>query len=78
MPVTPLVGTKTAVESLAFPAVQLFVERVAANIEEFGLTDDTASVVADICRRLGIAPTALSAARVHLQKADLIAFLNSL
>jgi predicted ATPase len=45
-------GRLTAVESLAFPAVQLFVERVAANIEEFGLTDDTASVVADICRRL--------------------------
>jgi predicted ATPase/DNA-binding winged helix-turn-helix (wHTH) protein len=46
----------TAAEALAFPAVQLFVERAAASLDAFELTDADAPVVADICRRLdGIA-----------------------
>jgi predicted ATPase/DNA-binding winged helix-turn-helix (wHTH) protein len=45
-----------AAEALAYPAVQLFVERAMANLDEFELTDASAPLVAEICRRLdGIA-----------------------
>src|SRR5215472_4164317 len=43
-------------EALAFPAVQLFVERASESLENYELSDADASVVGDICRRLeGIA-----------------------
>ena len=46
----------TAAEALTFPAVQLFVERAAASLDAFELTDADAPLVVDICRRLdGIA-----------------------
>ncbi|HTI82785.1 MAG TPA: winged helix-turn-helix domain-containing protein, partial [Acetobacteraceae bacterium] len=46
----------TAADILAFPAVQLFVERVAASAGGFELTDTDAPVVAEICQKLdGIA-----------------------
>jgi predicted ATPase/DNA-binding winged helix-turn-helix (wHTH) protein len=56
----------TAAEALAFPAVQLFVERAAASLDEFELTDENAPLVAEICRRLdGIAlAVELAASRV--------------
>jgi predicted ATPase/DNA-binding winged helix-turn-helix (wHTH) protein len=45
-----------AEEALAFPAIQLFVERAGAVLDGFELTDANAPIVADICRRLdGIA-----------------------
>src|SRR5882757_1432794 len=42
----------TASEAAAFPAVQLFVERASAIVEDFALTDANASAVVEICRRL--------------------------
>ncbi len=46
----------TAEEALEFPAVQLFMERVAATSQDATLSDDDARKVARICRRLdGIA-----------------------
>jgi len=46
----------TSAEALAYPAVQLFVERAAASFGGFQLTDAEAPIVADLCRRLdGIA-----------------------
>ncbi|WP_343715795.1 winged helix-turn-helix domain-containing protein [Inquilinus sp.] len=53
----PQGGTElTAAEALAFPAVQLFVERAAACLDAFELGDAEAPLVAEICRRLdGIA-----------------------
>lgn len=46
----------TAADALAFPAVQLFVERAGARLESFQLNDEDAPIVGDICRRLdGIA-----------------------
>jgi predicted ATPase/DNA-binding winged helix-turn-helix (wHTH) protein len=46
----------TVAKALTFSAVQLFVERAAASVEGFQLTDADAPVVADICRKLeGIA-----------------------
>jgi predicted ATPase len=49
----------TAAEAAAFPAVQLFVERVAATVEDFTLTDANAPLVAEICRRLDGLPWAI-------------------
>ena len=46
----------TATQALAFPAVQLFVEQVAASGYPFELNDEDSSIVAEVCRRLdGIA-----------------------
>jgi predicted ATPase/DNA-binding winged helix-turn-helix (wHTH) protein len=46
----------TAKAALAFPSIQLFVERAAASLDGFRLSDADAPVVAEICRRLdGIA-----------------------
>jgi predicted ATPase len=56
----------TAAAALAFPAVQLFVERAAASLGGFELGDADAPFVADICRRLDGTPLAieLAAARI--------------
>ena len=46
----------TAAEALTFPGVQLFVERAAAGLNGFTLTDAEAPLVAEICQKLdGIA-----------------------
>jgi predicted ATPase/DNA-binding winged helix-turn-helix (wHTH) protein len=49
----------TAADASAFPAVQLFVERVSAITEDFALTDGNAPLVAKICRRLDGLPLAI-------------------
>ena len=56
----------TAAEALGFPALQLFVERAAGNLDGFELSDEDAPLVADICRRLDGVPLAieLAAARI--------------
>jgi len=56
----------SAAEALRFPAVQLFVERAAANVYEFELRDADAPSVGDICRKLDGIPLAIefAAARV--------------
>jgi predicted ATPase/DNA-binding winged helix-turn-helix (wHTH) protein len=57
----------TAAEALRFPAIQLFVERAAAALGEFELSDADAPRVAEICRRLDGIPLAIefAAARVE-------------
>ena len=56
----------TAAEVLAFPAVQLFVERAAASLGGFELSDADAPLVVDICSTLDGIPLAIefAAARV--------------
>jgi predicted ATPase/DNA-binding winged helix-turn-helix (wHTH) protein len=52
----PQSASLSSAEALAYPAVQLFVERAAASSDGFELTDSEAPIVADLCRRLdGIA-----------------------
>jgi len=62
----PDVSGLTAAEALDFPAVQLFMERVAANSDRPPLSDHEAPTVAEICRRLDGVPLAIefAAARV--------------
>ena len=56
----------TSKEALAFPAIQLFIERAAESLDAFELTDKDVLVIANICRRLdGIAlAIELAASRV--------------
>src|SRR4029077_7483759 len=60
-------GHLAADEALAFPAVELFVERAAERLGEFELTDENAPIVAEICLKLDGIPLAieLAAARVE-------------
>jgi predicted ATPase len=62
------VGDLTAAGVMEFGAVALFVARATAVDKSFTLTDDTAPIVADICRRLDGIPLAieLAAARVKV------------
>jgi predicted ATPase/DNA-binding winged helix-turn-helix (wHTH) protein len=57
----------TAGEAASFPAVQLFVERVTAIVEDFALNDANAPVVAEICRRLDGLPLAIEFAAPRVE-----------
>jgi predicted ATPase/DNA-binding winged helix-turn-helix (wHTH) protein len=68
----------TAVRALAFPAVQLFVERALAALDSFDLTDANAAIVAALCRQLGGIPLAieLAASRIDVFGAAELADLH--
>ena len=63
----PASARLTAAEALGFPAVQLFVERAMASVDEFELSDADVPFVIDICRKLDGLPLAIefAAARVE-------------
>lgn len=50
--VPPASSSLTAAQALAFPSVQLFVERATERLEWFVLRDVDAPAIAEICRRL--------------------------
>jgi predicted ATPase/DNA-binding winged helix-turn-helix (wHTH) protein len=66
----PLSG-QSATEATAFPAVQLFVERVTEVVEDFALTDANAPLIAEICRRLDGLPLAIEFAAPRVAMAGL-------
>jgi predicted ATPase len=57
----------SAAEALAYPSIQLFVDRICARDASYTLTDASAPTVAEICRRLDGIPLAieLAAGRVE-------------
>ena len=57
----------TAREALAYPAVELLVERVAETVGGFTLTDHDATFAAEICRRLDGVPLALELAAAQAE-----------
>ncbi len=61
-------STLTAADSTRYAAISLFVERARAIDQRFGLTDENAPIVGDICRRLDGIPLAieLAASRVKM------------
>ena len=68
LPVPADIASLTADEALRYGAILLFVERAKAADTRFTLADDTAPIIADICRRLDGIPLAieLAAARVKV------------
>jgi predicted ATPase/DNA-binding winged helix-turn-helix (wHTH) protein len=58
----------TAAQAAAFSAVQLFVERVSAIVEDFALTDANVALVVEICQKLDGLPLAIefAASRVEV------------
>ena len=49
----------TATETATFAAVQLFVERARAIVEDFVLTDENAGMIVEVCRKLDGLPLAI-------------------
>ena len=65
--VPPRSTSLTAAQAMGHSAVQLFVERAASALGRFSLTDETAPIVAEICRRLDGIPLAIELAAPRLK-----------
>ena len=65
--VPPRSMSLTAAQAMGHSAVRLFVERAAAALGRFSLTDETAPIVAEICRRLDGIPLAIELAAPRLK-----------
>jgi predicted ATPase/DNA-binding winged helix-turn-helix (wHTH) protein len=74
----PLSDSPTAAEIMTFPAVQLFVDRAAACLGGYELSDTDAPVVADICRRLDGIALAIELAAGRLDTLGLLGLASSL
>jgi predicted ATPase/transcriptional regulator with XRE-family HTH domain len=64
---SPGEGRVSAAAAAEYPAVMLFVERAQAAGDGFALSDDNATAVAEICRRLGGIPLAIESAATRVR-----------
>jgi predicted ATPase/DNA-binding winged helix-turn-helix (wHTH) protein len=64
--VPPLTANLDLKDALAYPAIQLFVERAAAIVNDFELTDANAAFAAKICRELDGNPLAIEVAAARV------------
>lgn len=62
LPAPPESANLTAAAAMAYPAVQLFVERTVATLDGFELTDADAPLAGELCRRLDGLPLAIELA----------------
>lgn len=76
--VPPVSSSLTAAQALAFPSVQLFVERAAERLEWFTLRDDDAPAAADICRRLDGLALAIELAATRIDPFGVAGLLKQL
>jgi predicted ATPase len=65
--VPPRSASITAAQAMGHSAVELFVERADSVLGHFSLTDETAPIVAEICRRLDGIPLAIELAAPRLK-----------
>ena len=68
----------TAAAAAAFPAVQLFLERASASLEEFTLSDANAPLVSELCIRLDGIALAIELVAGQVNAFDLQSLLNIL
>lgn len=61
----------SASDALSFAAVELFVDRATSSHPGFHLTDETAPMVVEICRRLDGVPLAIEVAAARMDSFDL-------
>jgi predicted ATPase len=78
IPPTATDGATTVSALMAFSATELFVERVAAVIDGFCMTDADASVIAALCCRLGGNPLAIELAAARVETLGLAGLLDAL
>ncbi|SON55612.1 Transcriptional regulator HilA [Hartmannibacter diazotrophicus] len=67
-----------AEDALAFPAIQLFVERATDRLETFELKDSDVADIAEICRRLDGIALAIELAATHVEAFAIRDLLNQL
>lgn len=76
---TPVeVANLTAADALAFPAVQLFVDRAIDRNEAFTLSDTDAPTAAEICRRLDGLALAIELAATNVEALGVAGLLQAL
>ena len=68
----------SAQETLAFPAVRLFVDRATDTLESFKLSDADAPIAAEICRRLDGLPLAIELAATRVDAFGVSGLLEQL
>ena len=72
LPVPAVSAAVGVTEALRCPAVQLFVDRASASLDNFGLTDTEVPIALDICRKLDGIPLAIELAASNLSTLGLV------